>query len=77
MRSCTKLYREKYHSFDGNKLVIFSGIALYYGDTYIVALFQSLISPFSFLHTVSILPGGRESLSDEATCLFLRSFSIC
>ena len=38
----TKLYRKKYHSFvavgiaDGNKLVIFSGIALYYGDTYII-----------------------------------------
>ena len=44
-----KLYRKKYHSFvaiiigivtrnntDGNKLVIFSGIASYYNDTYIV-----------------------------------------
>ena len=35
---------EKYHLFvaaggntDGNKLVIFSGIALYYGDTYIIS----------------------------------------
>ena len=34
---------------DGNKLVIFSGIALYYGDTYIICIvylwqFQSVVS---------------------------------
>ena len=47
------LYWKKYHSFvavcivtccthnntDGNKLVIFYGIALYYGDTYMLMLY--------------------------------------
>ena len=49
MHHSTKLYRKKYHSFvvvgivtraahsDGNKLVIFSGIAFYYGNNYIIS----------------------------------------
>ena len=50
-----KLYQKKYHSFvavgivtthndtDGNKLVIFSSIALYYGDTYIIQVRAELM----------------------------------
>ena len=30
-----------HNNTDGNKLVIFSGIALYYGDTYIVSLYKA------------------------------------
>ena len=37
---------------DGNKLVIFSGIALYYGDTYIITQKAKLYNcPYTLIHT--------------------------
>ena len=53
---------------DGNKLVIFSGIALYYGDTYIAILSKLFSSP-----NMPLPKGG----SDKCGCTVCTCVLVC
>ena len=73
---------------DGNKLVIFSGIALYYGDTYIIAtyfnlwvkkqvekcLHQSVCEKFAFqIHVIGKFTCKIMILTSDLFCILIKT----